>query len=59
MWFRFEDEIVLSSTLKQLVDVSGNRKKKKIKEKREKNGFDLGSPGSYYGKKKKTNNLIT
>ena len=35
------------------------KKKKKRKEKREKNGFDLGSPGSYYGKKYTKLNLIT
>ena len=53
IWFRFADEIAYSITMKQLVDLSAciyieiERKKK---EKREKNGFDLGSPGSYYGK---------
>ena len=53
IWFRFADEIAYSITMKQLVDLSAcifieiERKKK---EKREKNGFYLGSPGSYYGK---------
>ena len=53
IWFRFADEIAYSITMKQLVDLSAcifieiERKKKK---KTEKNGFDLGSPGSYYGK---------
>ena len=53
IWFRFADEIAYSITMKQLVDLSAciyieiERKKK---EKREKNEFDLGSPGSYYGK---------
>ena len=51
IWFRFADEIAYSITMKQLVDLSAcifieiQRK-----EKREKNGFDLRSPGSYYGK---------
>ena len=50
IWFRFA---AYSITMKQLVDLSAciyieiERKKRK---KREKNGFDLGSPGSYYGK---------
>ena len=49
IWFRFADEIAYSITIKQLEDLSVciyieiERKKK---EKREKNGFDLGSPGS-------------
>ena len=50
--FRFADEIAYSITMKQLVDLSAciyieiERKR----EKRERNGLDLGSPGSYYGK---------
>ena len=52
IWFRFADEIAYRITMKQLVDLSAciyieiERKNRK----REKNGFDLGSPGSYYGK---------
>ena len=40
--------------MKQLVDLSTciyiESERKKERKKREKNGFDLGSPGSYYGK---------
>ena len=39
--------------MEQLVELSAyiyiEIERKKKKEKREKNGFDLGSPGSYYG----------
>ena len=52
IWFRFADEIAYSITMKQLVDLSACifiEIERKTKEKREKNGFDLGSPGSYYG----------
>ena len=47
IWFRFADKIANSITMKQLVDLSAciyveiERNKKK---KRQKNGFDLGSP---------------
>ena len=50
---KIADEIAYSITMKQLVDLSACifiEIEKKEKEKREKNGFDLGSPGSYYGK---------
>ena len=57
IWFRFIDEIVYSVTIKLLIHLFIlKHKEKKRKEKREKNGFDLGSPGLYYGK---NTNLIT
>ena len=46
IWFRFADEIAYSITMKQLVDLSACIYIEIERKKREKNGFDLGSPGS-------------